>query len=146
MTICLDTTTKSLVLNLTAVPTTEINYSVHYAIITENSFTEKNAIGNSNGTTNVTMVPAPLSGETVTIKNILLYNTNSSSVVANIKLLNNTTEYQLNKVTIAGNDTWKLADGPRGLTGPSPSIVTLTQAAYTALGTPDPNTFYIISG
>lgn len=146
MTICLDTPTKSLTLNLTAVPTAEINFSTHYALKTSSTFLEKNSIGISNGTTNVTLISAPNLNEIISVKEIILYNTNNSTITANINFIDNITQYTLYKINISPNSTWKLSDSLRGEPGLSPTTTVLTQAEYDALGTYDANTFYVVTG
>lgn len=117
MTLCLDSSTKSLVLSLSAIPTTEIVYTTHYATKSLTSFTEKNTTGLSNGTANVTIIPTPGTNESHSIKNIILYNPNSTSVTINIKLVNNSTEYNLFTINLSQNSSWKLSDGLRGEAG-----------------------------
>jgi len=147
MSICLDTTTKSLELVLGSVPTTEITYSTHYASKTLTSFNEKNTTGLSNGTTPVTIILAPAANETLSIKNIILHNPNAEITNVSISLKDDLTSYILYNINISPNSSWKLADGLRGEPGTSPEVLELTQAQYDALSPNyDANTFYVING
>lgn len=149
MTLCLDATTKSITLELGASPAQELSYTTHYASKTASSFSEKNTTGVSNGTTPVTIIPAPASGETLSIKNIILYNNSASTIIVTINLVITATSYKLFNITIGANSSWKLGDGLRGeagTNGTSVTVTVLTQSAYDALGTYDSNTFYVING
>lgn len=146
MTLCLDSSTKSVVLSLSAIPTEEIVYTTHFATKSLSSFAEKNTTGLSNGTTDVTIIPAPEANETHSIKNIMLYNPGNVTVTANISLISGATTYGILTINLSGGNSWKLSDGLRGEAGISPNVEVLTQAAYDALSPNyDVNTFYVIT-
>jgi hypothetical protein len=150
MTLCLDSSTKSLVLSLSSIPADEIVYTTHYATKSATSFVEKNTTGLSDGTADVTIIPAPGANETQSIKNIILYNPGTVAITTNISIVSGLDTFNLFTVNISANSSWKLSDGLRGeagMDGISPTVTVLTQSAYDALSPSyDANTFYVING
>lgn len=119
---CLDTTSKSLTIELTGSPTTQVQWTVHYATRSGTDFTESSNDGVTNSTTPVTMIAAPSSGETISIRDITVYNADVSSVTIVIKLVNGGNSRVLYRQALDTLESWsslaqKGKDGAQGLTG-----------------------------
>lgn len=119
---CLDTTSKNLTIELTGSPTTQAQWTVHYATRSGTDFIESSNDGVTNSTTPVTMIAAPGSGETISIRDITVYNADVSSATIVIKLVNGGNSRVLYRQTLDTLESWsslaqKGKDGAQGLTG-----------------------------
>jgi hypothetical protein len=103
----LDTTTKTLVANLTAaVNSIQPEFTVTYADTTSNTVVEGTSIGQFSGTSDVTMVTAPASNQRRVIRYITVYNNDDRSIVFNLKYNNNGTHRQIARITLRPYETW----------------------------------------
>ena len=103
----LDSTTKTLKLNLTAAPTaTNPDYTVGYVDASSSGLVEGAGDGATNGTTDVTMVAAPSSGTRRIVKYITVYNKDTAAITFNLKYDNNGTQRQVAKITLQPGSTW----------------------------------------
>jgi hypothetical protein len=102
----LDTTTKSLKINLTQATTASgLDFTAAY-IDSANSITEGASDGTINGTTDVTLVAAPQNGTKRVVKYITVYNGDTAAATFNLKYDNNGTQRQIVKITLQPGSTW----------------------------------------
>ena len=107
--ICLNKTTESIKIILDSIPTNEIIFYIYYAETTTTTFTEKNNYGLSSGTTLKTIIPSPsVIGDVLTIKEILLFNNNTTTTNGFIYIDDGTTLFPLYKFEILANSTLKI--------------------------------------
>src|SRR5574343_1611406 len=133
MSLCLDSNQKSISITLDTTVSTQLIYSTHYGLKTQSVFLEKNTTGLSNKTIPVTIISSPNNGEVISIKNIIIYNPNNTIVTCYLSLVDNSTIYNLYKLNISPNSSWKLSDGLRGEAGLSlNSTNTFTKAQRVA--------------
>ena len=103
----LDSTTKTVKINLTAAITTaNPDYTVGYVDSVNNTVAEGANDGVTNGVTDVTMVSAPASGTRRIVKYITVYNKDTAAITFNLKYDNNGTQRQVAKVTLQPGSTW----------------------------------------
>ena len=88
--------------------TTNPDWILAYADNTGTTFTEAASDGTLNGTSDVTIISGPASGTRRVIKNLTIYNRDSSSVQLVIKYDNGSAQRRLYVVTLAVGDTWTL--------------------------------------
>ena len=88
--------------------TTNPDWILAYADNTGTTFTEAASDGTLNGTSDVTVISGPSSGTRRVIKNLTIYNRDSSSVQLVIKYDNGSAQRRLYVVTLAAGDTWTL--------------------------------------
>ena len=113
----LDSTTKTLKVNLTAAPAAaNPEFTVAYADSNGTIFTEGSTDGVLNGTTDVTLVSAPPSGYRRIIKSMSIYNKDTASVTVNLKYDNNGTQRIAQRIPLATTETYTL-DGTFDNTG-----------------------------
>lgn len=115
----LDSTTKSLeVLLAGAVATAQPVWYAAWADHTSVAFTPGAADGLTNGATAVTAVAAPASGVQRQIKLLTLFNNDTASVIATVRVNNNAALRTIIKVTLAIGDTleWDPANGWKVIT------------------------------
>jgi hypothetical protein len=106
-TLILDGTSISLQAAMTgAAATTNPTFVTNYADNAGSGITEGATDGSLNGSTDVTIVPAPSGTNRRVIKNITIYNGDTAAVTVLIKYDNNATQRTLIKVTLAVGDTW----------------------------------------
>ena len=106
-TLILDGTSISLQAALTgSAATTNPTFVTNYADNSGSGITEGATDGALNGSTDVTIVPAPSGTNRRVIKNITIYNGDTAAVTVLIKYDNNATQRTLVKVTLAVGDTW----------------------------------------
>ena len=102
----LDTTTKSLKINLTQAPTTNnLDFTAAY-IDSASSIIEGANDGTTNGTTDVTLVAAPQNSAKRIVKYITVYNGDTAAATFNLKYDNNGTQRQIVKITLQPGSTW----------------------------------------
>ena len=106
-TLILDGTAISLQAALTtSAATTNPTFITNYADNSGSGITEGATDGVLNGSTDVTIVPAPSGSNRRIIKNITIFNGDTAAVTVLIKYDNNATQRTLVKVTLAVGDTW----------------------------------------
>lgn len=106
-TLILDGTAISLQAALTtSAATTNPTFVTNYADNLGSGITEGATDGVLNGSTDVTIVPAPSGSNRRIIKNITIFNGDTAAVTVLIKYDNNATQRTLVKVTLAVGDTW----------------------------------------
>jgi len=106
-TLILDGTAISLQAALTtSAATTNPTFITNYADNSGSGITEGATDGVLNGSTDVTIVPAPSGANRRIIKNITIFNGDTAAVTVLIKYDNNATQRTLVKVTLAVGDTW----------------------------------------
>lgn len=103
----LDATTKTVKINLAgAVATSNPEFTVGYIDSVNNTVAEGANDGATNGTTDVTMVAAPVSGTRRLVKYITVYNKDTAVITFNLKYDNNGTQRQVAKITLQPGSTW----------------------------------------
>lgn len=90
----------------TSAATTNPTFVSTYADNAGSGITEGATDGELNGSTDVTVVPAPTSTNRRVVKDITIYNGDSAAVTIFIKYDNNATQRTIAKVTLAVGDTW----------------------------------------
>lgn len=90
----------------TSAATTNPTFVATYADNAGSGITEGATDGQLNGSTDVTVVPAPTGSNRRVIKDITIYNGDSAAVTVFVKYDNNATQRTLAKVTLAVGDTW----------------------------------------
>lgn len=90
----------------TSAATTNPTFVASYADNAGSGITEGATDGVLNGSTDVTVVPAPTGSNRRVIKDITIYNGDSAAVTVFVKYDNNATQRTLAKVTLAVGDTW----------------------------------------
>lgn len=163
MTICLDTVSKAVSVKLNISPANtedQVVYAVHYGLKTLTAFQEKNSLGYTNGTTNIDIVAPPAADESISIKDIYLYNPSVVTLEILISIRNVAVYFPIKKISLESGKTWRLSDslnvstiindgGGGGGGGGTPppegtTVVVLTQAAYDLLSPPVVGTYYLI--
>lgn len=94
-----------------AVATTQPVFCTYWADHTATAFTPEPLTGTANGTTAVTIVAAPASGTKRQVKEVSLYNADSASVTATIRINDNGTNRTLRVVTLLPGETLQFVDG-----------------------------------
>lgn len=106
-TLVLDATTISMQVAMSgAAATTNPTFVATYADNAGSGITEGATDGALNGSTDVTVVPAPTSTNRRVIKDITIYNGDTAPVTLFVKYDNNATQRTVAKVTLAVGDTW----------------------------------------
>lgn len=105
----LDSTNKSITAFLTSTPTKNPDFVATYAEASGNSFVEGSSDGALNGTTAVTLVAAPSSGVRRVVKEIIIYNRNTSSVTLTVWYVNGANGRMLWSGTLQPAETWTLS-------------------------------------
>lgn len=90
----------------TSAATTNPTFVATYADNAGSGITEGATDGVLNGSTDVTVVPAPTGSNRRVIKDITIYNGDSAAVTVFVKYDNNATQRTLAKVTLQVGDTW----------------------------------------
>ena len=133
MAIILDST-RSVVIVLSAAKTSnDCAFVCSYADRTTTTFTEGFNDGNTNGTTEVTLVAAPFAGTNRIVDEIVIANYDTSNVTINIKYKNSTGptyKYIINSFTLLPTDIWRWSKGEISISSfynsISPTIPALT--------------------
>ena len=115
----LDSTTKTIKAVLAAVvATTQPVFTAHYADSTASAFTEASSDGALNSTTAVEVVAAPGASTRRIIKEITVYNGDTTAVTLYLSLDNNGTNRIIVKVVLLAGETYSLANStsPYGIT------------------------------
>jgi hypothetical protein len=106
-TLVLDATTISIQVAMsTSAATTNPTFVATYADNAGSGITEGATDGELNGSTDVTVVPAPSGSNRRVIKDITIYNGDTAAVTVFVKYDNNATQRTVAKVTLAVGDTW----------------------------------------
>lgn len=90
----------------TSAATTNPTFVATYADNAGTGITEGATDGALNGSTDVTVVPAPTGSNRRVVKDITIYNGDTAAVTVFVKYDNNATQRTLAKVTLAVGDTW----------------------------------------
>lgn len=90
----------------TSAATTNPTFVATYADNAGSGITEGATDGQLNGSTDVTVVPAPTGTNRRVIKDITIYNGDTAAVTVFVKYDNNATQRTLAKVTLQVGDTW----------------------------------------
>lgn len=103
----LDSTSKTLVVNLTAaILSNNPEFTVSYADTTTNNVVEGSNEGALNGTTDVTIVGAPAAGTRRIVRYITIYNKDTAAITFNLKYNSNGTHRQVARITLLTGETW----------------------------------------
>jgi hypothetical protein len=106
-TLVLDATTISIQVAMSgAAATTNPTFVATYADNAGSGITEGATDGSLNGSTDVSVVPAPSGSNRRVIKDITIYNGDTAAVTLFVKYDNNATQRTIAKVTLAVGDTW----------------------------------------
>ena len=106
-TLVLDATTISIQVAMsTSAATTNPTFVATYADNAGSGITEGATDGELNGSTDVTVVPAPSGSNRRVVKDITIYNGDTAAVTVFVKYDNNATQRTIAKVTLAVGDTW----------------------------------------
>jgi len=107
----LDTTSKSLKINLgEGVLVTELEFTVSYGDVDSSSLIEGEYSGITSGTASTLLCPAPASGKRRVIRNITLFNNDSITHAAWIKLLDGSDYYIIAKKVLTTNAQWAFGE------------------------------------
>lgn len=90
----------------TSAATTNPTFVASYADNAGSGITEGATDGSLNGSTDVTVVPAPTGSNRRVIKDITIYNGDTANVTIYVKYDNNATQRTVAKVLLAPGDTW----------------------------------------
>ena len=105
----LNTIQKSLIVSMSsAAATTNPDFVTTWADNNGISFVEGSSDGQLNGTTAVTIVPAPAVDIRRIIKSVYIENKDTASVTITVSLLNGSVARNIAKTTLNVGDTWKL--------------------------------------
>jgi len=105
----LNTIQKSLIVSMSsAAATTNPDFVTTWADNNGVSFVEGSSDGQLNGTTAVTIVPAPAADIRRIIKSVYIENKDTASVTITVSLLNGSVARNIAKTTLNVGDTWKL--------------------------------------
>ena len=106
-TLVLDATTISIQVAMSgAAATTNPTFVATYADNAGSGITEGATDGALNGSTDVSVVPAPTGTNRRVVKDITIYNGDTAAVTLFVKYDNNATQRTIAKVTLAVGDTW----------------------------------------
>lgn len=134
----LDTTTKSIqVVLATNVATTQAQVFASYADLTATTFVPGSADLPTNNTTAVTAVSAPPASTQRQIKNLQVYNADTSNITVSVQLLDGATTRVLYKATLVPGQTleWQIETGwktPSLLTANTPDFISGLRMSYTS--------------
>ena len=118
----------------TSAATTNPTFVATYADNASSGITEGATDGQLNGSTDVTVVPAPTGSNRRIIKDITIYNGDSAAVTVFVKYDNNATQRTLAKVTLAVGDTWT-TDGTFDVNGNLKTVAGTVNLASQVTGT-----------
>jgi hypothetical protein len=90
----------------TSAATTNPTFVAAYADSAGSGITERATDGALNGSTDVSVVPAPTGSNRRVVKDITIYNGDTAAVTLFVKYDNNATQSTIAKVTLAVGDTW----------------------------------------
>jgi len=134
-TLVLDATTISIQVAMSgAAATTNPTFVATYADNAGSGITEGATDGALNGTTDVSVVPAPASTYRRVVKDITIYNGDTAAVTLFVKYDNNATQRTIAKVTLAVGDTWT-TDGAYDSSGQLKTITGSVNLATQVTGT-----------
>ncbi len=118
----------------TSAAATNPTFVATYADNAGSGITEGATDGQLNGSTDVTVVPAPTGSNRRIIKDITIYNGDSAAVTVFVKYDNNATQRTLAKVTLAVGDTWT-TDGTFDVNGNLKTVAGTVNLASQVTGT-----------
>ncbi len=131
----LDATTKSIVVAMSGpAATTNPDFTAAYGDSTGALFTEGANDGALNGTTQVTLVPAPGASTRRIVKGITIENRDTAAVTVTVSYDNNGTLRTIAKVTLSVGDTWT-TDGTFDTFGSLKQAVGIVNLANQVTGT-----------
>lgn len=122
----LDATTKSIEAVLSAaITTTQPDFTSHYADVdpddASDKFVETSQDGTLNSTTAVTLVSAPATDERRIVREITIYNADTSPVEVTLRLNNSSTYRVIKTFTLSPGSTWSLSEA--GTTSGATSVI-----------------------
>jgi hypothetical protein len=118
----------------TSAATTNPTFVATYADNAGSGITEGATDGVLNGSTDVTVVPAPTGSNRRVIKDITIYNGDSAAVTVFVKYDNNATQRTLAKVVLQVGDTWT-TDGTFDTNGNLKTVIGSVNLATQVSGT-----------
>jgi hypothetical protein len=118
----------------TSAATTNPTFVATYADNAGSGITEGATDGVLNGSTDVTVVPAPTGSNRRVIKDITIYNGDSAAVTVFVKYDNNATQRTLAKVVLQVGDTWT-TDGTFDTNGNLKTVIGSVNLATQVTGT-----------
>ncbi len=118
----------------TSAATTNPTFVATYADNAGSGITEGATDGQLNGSTDVTVVPAPTGTNRRVIKDITIYNGDSAAVTVFVKYDNNATQRTLAKVVLQVGDTWT-TDGTFDTNGNLKTVIGSVNLATQVTGT-----------
>jgi hypothetical protein len=118
----------------TSAATTNPTFVASYADNAGSGITEGATDGVLNGSTDVTVVPAPTGSNRRVIKDITIYNGDSAAVTVFVKYDNNATQRTLKKVVLQVGDTWT-TDGTFDVNGNLKTVAGTVNLASQVTGT-----------
>jgi hypothetical protein len=118
----------------TSAATTNPTFVATYADNAGSGITEGATDGALNGSTDVTVVPAPTGSNRRVIKDITIYNGDSAAVTVFVKYDNNATQRTLAKVVLQVGDTWT-TDGTFDTNGNLKTVAGTVNLATQVTGT-----------
>lgn len=111
MLIILDSTSRTLKAKMDmAAMTTNCSVVVAYADNSGTTFTEGAVPSVLNGTTSVTILPAPAAGVRRIVKSICIFNPDAETHTTTLIFNDNTTEYPITRLTLASGGSWSSDD------------------------------------
>lgn len=108
----LDSTTQSIRAKFsTAISTSQIDFTVHYADVetTTSSLTEGSNLKNTSGEsvdTFFSVLSAPSSGYKRVVRNITIYNGDTVSHDVSLSIYNSTSDFVFSKITLGASESW----------------------------------------
>ena len=111
MLLILDSTSRTLKAKMdVAATTTNCSVVVAYADNSGTTFTEGAVPSVLNGTTSVTILPAPAAGVRRVVKSVCVYNPDSQTHTTTLIFNDNATEYPITRLTLAPGASWSSDD------------------------------------
>ncbi len=104
-------TTDSIEIVLAGAPVTQLPFYATYRDVNTTDYTPGRNAGTTNGTTAVTVIPAPAASTQRVIDHINVFNPNTANSVVTVRLNLNGTIYILHTVTLAQNERLQYQEG-----------------------------------
>ena len=111
MLLVLDSTSRTLRAKMSNAPSSvQCSVTVTYADTTATTFTEGMYPIQLNGTTLVTILPAPASGTRRVVKSVMFFNDDTMTHTVTLYLTDNITDYPITKITLPAGASWASDD------------------------------------
>lgn len=104
--VCLNSTAKSLTIELTNSTALPLDWTSHFATRTATTFVESATDGTITDTTPVTIVTAPTGTNVISIREVTVYNPNSVAVTFVVKLVNGGSSRVIYRQQLEGQSVW----------------------------------------